>query len=48
MVMQFRKTSLDEHLIVARTSPEQTMQGDQNRVGDFLDQSECPDIGYHA
>ncbi|GAF83035.1 unnamed protein product [marine sediment metagenome] len=48
MVMEFRKTSLDEHLLVARTSPGQNMQGEQGRVGDFSKQSDCPDSGHHA
>jgi len=38
----------DEHLLVARTPPGQNMQGEQDRVGDFSEQSDCPDSGQHA
>ena len=32
---------------VALTSPGQKMQGNQERVGDFSKQSDCPDSGYY-
>ena len=38
----------NEHLLVARTSPGQNIQGEQDRVGYFLEQSDCPDSGHHA
>ena len=38
----------DEHVLVTRTSPAQNIQGEQDRVGDFSEQSDCPDSGHHA